>query len=278
LQAQRIQTQTAQEAVARDLLQQFEALILRAEAACAVVRKAAEPMDNASDPPTDSRESAIFLLAATAVEKTSQAAIEACQACDAFAAGKLAVICQAETIRIECERAAEAKKARALASARLVGSCVQRAMASKDKVLKAIRPTLFARNRENMFKKYDVDEDGFLNRQEVLAYAAGEFGFEMRTEHLDRIFSQLVTPTGAPGIAPPAFQRLRTATAIARHEGVGRHAELKKPSPAATPSTEASEATAPLTRGMDGAGFKQPHGPANSASDRPTDPPSAASG
>merc|ERR1712151_1062115 len=71
--------------------------------------------------------------------------------------------------------------------------------------------------KDEIFSKYDADGDGFLNREEVVAYAKGEFKFELSKENLERIINFMELP-GEPGIELPYFQLLKTAVGVARDE------------------------------------------------------------
>jgi hypothetical protein len=211
--AEKVKKQKEQEDTARKLLEEFAALVRKAEVASDAVRKAGEPLEKPAD-------NATILRTVAAVEKASQAAIETCTACDSFCELKVPTILEAQTIRAESEKSLEVSKAQALSAARQTALLVQRAVQQKGQVVKSVEQPLFSKRWENVFKTYDKDGDGFLNREEVLAYAKGEFGFDMSPENLDRFFRQWVHEK--PGVSIEQCQRMRTAVGIALHEGRGK--------------------------------------------------------
>lgn len=64
-------------------------------------------------------------------------------------------------------------------------------------------------------KKYDLDNDDALNRNEIAAYAKGEFGFALSRETLDHMFRYLVEPDG-DNIPVTRFHDIRVAIGVAR--------------------------------------------------------------
>merc|ERR1712054_162926 len=113
-------------------------------------------MENTGDTPPSN---ATILRSAAAIERASEAAIEACKACDGFASQKISTILEAETIRKDSQRTFEAAKLRAMNAAMQTAKFVQQALVQKNKVTKSLAPPLFKRTQESLFKKYDVDED-----------------------------------------------------------------------------------------------------------------------
>jgi len=218
-QAAKVKKQKEQEVVARKLLDEFSALVVRAEAAGEMVNKTAAPLETTTDNVT-------ILRMVAAVEKASQAAIETCTDCDSFCEQNAAVTLEAETIRKESEKTLEVLKARALQAAKQTALDVQKAFQHRGKVVKSIEQPLFSKRWEALFKAYDEDDDGYLNRKEAAAYAKGEFSFDIPSASIDRIFGQLVKDK--PGVALDQCQRLRTAVGIAIHEDRGRTQQTKE--------------------------------------------------
>merc|ERR1719401_1663359 len=95
-QAAKVKRQQEQEVVARKLLEDFSALVAKAEAAGENVHKTSAPLEWTDDKAT-------VLRTVAAVEKASQAAIETCANCDSFCEQNAIVILEAETIRRESE-------------------------------------------------------------------------------------------------------------------------------------------------------------------------------
>lgn len=68
---------------------------------------------------------------------------------------------------------------------------------------------------DELFKKYDSDKDGILNKKEIQAYAKSEFGFELPKEALDLIYTVIVAE-GSQGVLKDDFQRLKASVGVSR--------------------------------------------------------------
>jgi len=68
-----------------------------------------------------------------------------------------------------------------------------------------------------LFKKYDVDEDRFLDRAEIVNFAQGEYDFVPSPESLEHIFSCIVR-TGCKGVPFKEFELLKKIVGIAKDQ------------------------------------------------------------
>ncbi|CAE8608235.1 unnamed protein product [Polarella glacialis] len=111
------------------------------------------------------------------------------------------------------------------AATKQVTEALQRSKENKDKIAKKIVTAKRGEKRVALFKKYDKDGDGLLNRKEIEAYSKGEFSFVLPVENLDRILRQLCKSAkkgSQPGLASNSLQLLKTAIGIARDEAKGK--------------------------------------------------------
>jgi len=74
-----------------------------------------------------------------------------------------------------------------------------------------------------VFKKYDTDKDGQLNRKEIRAYSKGHFGFELPVEVLDNICERYIKD-GAKGVDKTLFHKMNAMIGVSRE----RKLDLKR--------------------------------------------------
>mmetsp|Transcript_95307 Transcript_95307/g.269710 ORF Transcript_95307/g.269710 Transcript_95307/m.269710 type:complete len:916 (-) Transcript_95307:97-2844(-) len=86
---------------------------------------------------------------------------------------------------------------------------------SKERASRKVALAKREKDQKDTFQRHDVDADGRLDRDEVIAFAKAEYDFEPAQEHLDRILKQLATDGGVPY---EKFPRLRSMVAIAKSE------------------------------------------------------------
>merc|ERR1712032_213238 len=68
---------------------------------------------------------------------------------------------------------------------------------------------------ENKFKKSDLDNDGFLSREEIISYAKSEFGFDCSKDTVSKIWKHLVKD-GNSGVGFESLHLVNTSVGIAR--------------------------------------------------------------
>merc|ERR1712048_952904 len=195
-----------------DMLAELERLVSAAE-------KAAESVHDKAEPLTKDREfsEAEIVKIAQEVEEGGKVAMAACSACADFLAQKRSVIEEAAAIKAEAATAIQKASPRIQAATRQATEALQKAKQHKEQIGRKMAAERIAKKRQQLFDKYDVDKDGLLNREEVAAYAKGEFSFELPEENLDRIARQLFH-VNADGVEPKTFQLLKSAVGIARNE------------------------------------------------------------
>merc|ERR1711963_717822 len=132
-------------------------------------------------------EDAQVFSVAKAVEEAGNAAILACSAGADFLAQKKPVLDEAEHLQAETNQLIAAVQPRIKHAMRQAAEALRQAKQNKDRIVKKLAASRRLQRRQSIFKKYDKDGDGHLNRQEVIDYALGEFNFEIPQESLDRI-------------------------------------------------------------------------------------------
>lgn len=105
---------------------------------------------------------------------------------------------------------AKAKNAKAAASMRIDRE--DRKQAAKDE----------ADKQDATFKKYDEDGDGLLNRDEILAYVLGEYGFALAEEKLKPMLS-----ASSDGVPLSEFARLRSQVGVVYSEILGKERKAR---------------------------------------------------
>jgi len=131
--------------------------------------------------------------------------------------GHRMALLELETLRQEMLVFVQRSEARLQACQMAAQQAVKVASESRERIQNNASPMLWDRKSGDIFRTYDQDEDGFLSRNEVMNFARLEYGFAIPARSLDRIFQQL-SATNAPGLEPTRFQQLRTSVGIARFE------------------------------------------------------------
>lgn len=209
--------QKAEEMVkeAKKHLEELERLVVQAEAASKTAVEKLEPLKDVSGLKPEE-----ILTLAAAVEQAGKNAITCCSTCADFIMSKKASIEQAEGMKQPCMEAIKVAQPRIQGATRMAAEALTKAKTDKESSWRLVAAKRTLKKKEVAFEKYDKDGDGFLNREEVTAYAKGEFEFEIPKENLDRIFSQMQVP-GEAGIDLASFQLLKSSVGIARCEVAG---------------------------------------------------------
>lgn len=210
-----------QEETAKGLLKELESLVTVAEAASESVHYTAAPI--AGDHDLDDAE---VVVVAKAVDEAGKTAMTACSACADFIMAKRTQLDEAESMRAESAKAISEAQPRVQAATRQAAEALQRATANKERIARRMAAKKWSSKKAALFSKYDLDKDGYLSRQEVVAYAKGEFNFDLPEESVARIFRLMVRKEGK-GMQLADFQLLKTSVGIAREEarGLVRRAE-----------------------------------------------------
>lgn len=155
-----------------------------------------------------------------AAEEVASSAMASCNACTEFIQSKETDLDEADGARPEVEQALARLSPRIQDALRRSTEAFNRAKAIGEKLTKKAAALRFEETRNELFAKYDADGDGFLNREEIRAYALGEFKFELPGETLDRIWRTLRPSPTSPGLPNAQFARLRTAIELAQEQRV----------------------------------------------------------
>merc|ERR1712194_125586 len=157
------------------------------------------------------------LAKAQAVEKAGKVAMSSCSRCADFLVGKRPIIDEASEIRNETWAALLAVQPRIQAATRQATEVLGVASSSKQKISAKMAAKKRADKNKATFAKYDKDGDGYLSKEEIIAYTKGEYDFALPEGNAERICRQVVKGDN-PGVAPNTFQLLKCAVGIAREE------------------------------------------------------------
>lgn len=86
------------------------------------------------------------------------------------------------------------------------------ALASKDKASRMLAAEKKEQDLRDLFSKYSVSDNECLNREEVSSFVSDEYGFDIASETLDKIFGKLAS--GGGGVPLQRFKELRSMAAI----------------------------------------------------------------
>merc|ERR550514_1225733 len=86
---------------------------------------------------------------------------------------------------------------------------------TRDRLQRKMSALRKEKEQKEAFAKHDSDGDGKLSREEIVAFAKGEYGFDCPPEVVDKAISTLGQDGG---ISFEKFPRLRSIVAIAKSE------------------------------------------------------------
>lgn len=109
-------------------------------------------------------------------------------------------------LREQLKRTAELKRARAIEHVEEAGAALER----KE------RAAAWMVHHKALFAKYDMDEDGVLCREEVLAYSSNEFDFEPPAEVLEKVLGSPSAGRSTAGVSSEEFRKLNIEIGVAR--------------------------------------------------------------
>jgi len=214
-QKNKLERQQEMEDGARALVEELRNLATAAEAESEAAHYTAAPL--AGDHEMETIE---VLKICRKVEKAGKAATEACARFTEFLSSKTDTINEAENIKSETGVAIQQVQPKVQAASRQASEALAKAKENKEKIAKKIMTAKRSEKKDALFNKYDKDGDGLLNMTEIMAYAKGEYDFELPAENKDRIMKQLCR--GNKGLGPELLQLLKSAVGIARDEAVGK--------------------------------------------------------
>lgn len=205
-----------QEEKAKQLLVQLGELIDKAEKDIEKVKEARAPLGEIGSEKKDLEASEL----ASAEKSVREVAVDAkasCKACTDFLVEQRPIIEQARFLLAETRQELVKVQMRLHVALKFLTSTLITAKAMHTKAAKKVAAAKHAAKIQDIFEKYDRDGDGLLSRQDIVAYAKGEFKFDMSDEAVEKSWCFLVT-NGDAGIPLEKFQRLKVSVGIAREE------------------------------------------------------------
>jgi len=234
--AKRLEELREKEQRVRAVFGELEKLLLAAEEEATQAQQATERLLQVSaqqfppPPPPATKESGLpetlqsmlphgsedGLRASEASKRAGELASAAIDVFQKFFEENQTALMEAETLREEVAQGLQRMDARLQQARSLSAEAVKAAGNTKERLQSSAAIIISAAKTSETFKKYDEDQDGMLSRAEVVKFAKLEFGFNLPSANLDRIFHQLAA--GTSGVIQTRFQQLRTAIGIARWE------------------------------------------------------------
>merc|ERR1712194_458040 len=159
---------------ARELIEELTKLVVEAEKAAEGAHDEAGPLRG-----EHTLEGKEVLAKAQAVEKAGKVAMSSCSRCADFLVGKRPIIDEASEIRNETTAALLAVQPRIQAATRQATEVLGVASSSKQKISAKMAAKKRADKNKATFAKYDKDGDGYLSKEEIIAYTKGEYDFAL---------------------------------------------------------------------------------------------------
>jgi len=196
---------------AMEIIEGLEELIRAAEMTSMAVMQSAQPLAGVVGKSNDE-----ITKVTGAIEDAGRKAMVACSACADFISSKRPAIEFApDQLKMKAKQVLSIAQPRIQTATMQTATEIRRATDIKKQMYTKMAAKNQMAKKASVFSKYDKDGDDCLNRDEVLAYAKGEFKFEIGPACLERVFNLL---TKDEGIKQSEFHLLRSAVGIARHE------------------------------------------------------------
>lgn len=206
-----------QEVLISGLLKELSELVGSAETKVEMMKLKAGPILNNGGLPSGMN----VKRACADVHAARDDARAGCKACTDFLVRKKVQVEEATTVPEETRSQIVPLQRRIHEAIRELVGRSKAAEAATDKVLKRQRAAKALEKRDIVFKRYDQDNDGLLNRQEIMLYAKGEFGFETPEAVVDKLLEEH-SSAGSKGLPKEKLVRVRIALGIAREEANAR--------------------------------------------------------
>jgi len=212
--------QREQEELVAALLKELTDLVNVAEAKVERLRLKATPLLEATngDAVPESEE---FKQACADVDEARVSAKAGCKACTDFLVSNRSRVEEASVTLEETRSLLVPLQRRVHEALREVVNRSRAADAAVDRARRRHQAERIIEGRAAVFKRYDRDQDGFWNRKEILAYAKGEFSFDVPVAAVDRLL-ELHGDAGSTGVARERYPKVKLAIGIAREEAASK--------------------------------------------------------
>jgi len=204
------------EETARQLLQELAQLVETAVKDGERLKEVAAP---ASQPDMDTTPEEVRKLVSS-VSEVAASAKASCKACNDFIVTNRSALEQAKFVWNETKAELLRWQSQIQDCLRQIISLTLRAKSVQTRMVRKATAVKVIAKRSATFDKYDKDNDGELNKKEVLAYAMSEFSFAIPKDALPKIFQQLESANG--GIPKAKFHQLKMAVGITREGEASR--------------------------------------------------------
>eukprot|EP00439_Symbiodinium_sp_Y106_P033750 s3850_g4.t1 len=197
------------EAVTAQLLQELSQLVVAAEGSVSELKEKVQPiMDTSLDLSELDKSSAGF-------DEVKGKAKASCRACSDFLLSKRFAMEEARSVVAETREQLVQLQRKIHGAFVNMATCVNGLEAKIDGAHRKEKALKYMEKREELFRKYDVDNDGMLNAQEIAAYAQGEYSFQVPQSVIDKLVG---CGDDKKGVEKQNLARVRQAVGVAREE------------------------------------------------------------
>lgn len=198
--------------LAADSLKELDELVTAAEGRVATLKEQVAPVLSNGGLTSDSITSAMAQMADVQGDAKT-----ACKACTDLLVSKKPVLDEARSLAVG-EIAAQqlSIQAKIHECLKALVSSVADLQAAKGKAERKEKAATQLAKRDALFKRYDVNGDGFLNAKEISEYALKEFSFTMPEPALQKLL--MLYGTAGKGVSKDDFAHVKFAVGIAREE------------------------------------------------------------
>jgi len=197
------------------LMKELGDLIVSAEGGVTELKERLAPvLENSTLAPSELRKTSAGFKEAKGKAKN------ACHACTDFLIEKRGTMEEARTVATQTKKELVELQRKIHEAFKLMAECVRGAESKIEPALRKDKADKILEKRFAIFKKYDTDLDDHLKAEEIVAYARGEFSFDLPKHIADKLVKVHGDGRGVP---KKDMSRIRTAVGIAREEAAVRH-------------------------------------------------------
>lgn len=202
------------------LLSELERLVAAAEEASQNTRAVAGPI---AGPHALTDEEIVEVT--KSIEEAGRSAVQACSACADFIMARRPAMEASEKHSAQAQQKISEAQPRIQQATESAAHALHLAKAHKEQAVKKMAATKHNESQVALFQKYNASGSGALSVSEIIAYAQGEYQFELGRDKAEHIARQTAGPEG---VLPGQLQRLRTLVGIALEEARAQKRRLEK--------------------------------------------------